>query len=655
MTRLRLLLPALVGCLALGSLAAVPVRADYVEVPALAADVAAGRLPPVDQRLPREPSVVDLAAEGKEPGQYGGTLPMVMGRDKDSRQMVVYGYARLVGYSPKGFELVPDLAARVEVTDDRVFTFTLRDGHRWSDGHPFTSEDFRYFWEDVANNPALSPTGPPSELMVDGEAPKVEILSPTVIRYAWSKPNPEFLPALAGARPLYLYRPAHYLKTVHAGYADPAELERLVKKHHQRNWASLHNKLDNMYNFDNPALPTLQPWTVVTEPPSDRFVYRRNPYYHRVDQEGRQLPYIDEVVFQVAAPGLIPAKTGAGESALQARYLSFDDYTFLRQSETRSGYETYLWRTAYGAHLSLYPNLNAEDPVWRALMRDVRFRHALSLAINRHEINEVNYFGLAIDGNDTVLPGSPLYRKRLRELWATYDPRVANALLDGIGLTRRDSRGIRLLPDGRPAEIVVETAGESSEQTDVLELIHDSWMAVGIKLYSRPIQRTVFRNRVFAGKTLMSIAKGLENGLITADTSPQAFAPTDQNQYMWPRWGQHYQTGGKAGEPPALPEARRLMELYRAWRVADSRVERTAIWEQILDIWAEQTFSIGLVAGVLQPVVVDLELHNVPVQGVYGWDPGAHFGIYRPDTFFFGPPRPRTPESVLTAAVRSRS
>src|SRR5690606_3819240 len=265
-------------------------------------------------------------------------------------------------YRPDSFELAADLVASVAVQDDRVFTFTLREGHRWSDGHPFTTEDFRYFWEDVANNPALSPTGPPSELMLDGEAPTVEILSPTVLRYSWSKPNPEFLPALAGARPLYLYRPAHYLKAAHEDYADPATLQQLVAKRHQRNWAALHNKLDNMYNFDNPALPTLQPWMVVTEPPADRFVFRRNPYYHRVDSAGRQLPYIDEVVFQVAAPELIPAKVGAGESSLQARYLSFDDYTFLRQSETRSGYETYLWRTAYGSHLALYPNLNAEDP-----------------------------------------------------------------------------------------------------------------------------------------------------------------------------------------------------------------------------------------------------------------------------------------------------
>jgi len=624
------------------------------EVPSLAHAVVDGTLPPLVERLPRPPVVVDLEAEGKRVGRHGGSLTLIMGRDNDTRMMAVYGYARLVGYRPKTFELVPDLLADVEVENDRVFTLTLREGHRWSDGHPFTSEDFRYFWEDVANNPALSPAGPPSELLVEGEAPTVEFPSPTVVRYSWSRPNPEFLPALAGARPLYLYRPAHFLRQFHARYADREALAERVKAGHQREWSALHNRIDSPYRMDNPDLPTLQPWMPVTKPPSDRFVFRRNPYYHRVDPDGRQLPYIDEVVLLIASPGLIPAKTGAGEAGLQARYLSFDDYTFLRQAETRSRYETYLWRTANGSHLALYPNLNAEDPVWRALMRDVRFRRALSLAVDRHEINEVIYYGLALDGADTVLPGSPLHRDGLREAWAAYDTAAANALLDEIGLTRRDSRGVRLLPDGRPAEIVIETAGESTEQTDVLELLHDHWMAIGIKLYSRPTQRTVFRNRIFAGKTQMAIWAGIENGLAGPDTSPQEFAPTAQTQYMWPKWGQYHQTGGMAGEPPDLPEAARLMALYRAWRDAGSRAARSRIWDEMLTIWADQVYTIGLVSGVLQPVVASLHLYNVPVQGVFAWEPGAHFGVYRPDTFFMGPARARTPESALTAAVGER-
>lgn len=628
---------------------AVPAR--YIEVPSLKERVDTGALPPIEARLPSRPSVVDLTVEGKEIGRYGGTLNTVMGATKDSRQMVVYGYARLVAYEPKNFDLVPDILERVDNIGDRVFTLTLREGHKWSDGHPFTSEDFRYWWEDVANHHELSPTGPNSELIVDGEAPHFEVLSPTQVRFSWNTPNPNFLPALAGSRPLYIYRPAHYLKQFHADHTDHDHLKHKVEENNQRNWSALHNKEDNLYKFDNPDLPTLQPWTAQTAGPTQRLVFSRNPFFHRVDRRGHQLPYIDEVIFQIADGRLIPAKAGTGETALQARYLSFADYTFLRAGEDQHDYETYLWRTAKGAHMALYPNMNVRDPAWRELFRDVRFRHALSLAVNRHEINQVIYFGLALEGQNTVLPASPLFERGLRKQWATYDPKAANALLDEIGLTGRDDRGVRLLPDGRPMEIIVETAGESSEQTDVLQLVEDQWLKIGVKIYSRPSQREVFRNRIFSGETQMSIWSGVENGLASASFPPAEFAPTAQTQYMWPQWGQYYQTKGKAGEPPSLPAAEKLLELYHVW-VGAPADRRRGIWEQMLKIWSEEVFTIGIVAGVLQPVLVDLHLHNVPVAGIYNWEPGAHFGIYRPDTFFFGEKRARVPDDVIAQAIQ---
>src|SRR5262249_50202224 len=157
---------------------------------------------------------------------------------------------------------------------------------------------------------------------------------------------------------------------------------------------------------------------------------------------GHQLPYLDRVVYSIASSKIIPAKTGAGESDLQARYLSFDDYTFLKAGEATSGYKVLLWRAGPGSQLALYPNLNVDDPVWRGLVRDVRFRRALSLAIDRHEINQVIYFGLALEGQNTVLPESPLYRPEYRAASAGYDIDEANRLLDLVGL-KRGSDGIR--------------------------------------------------------------------------------------------------------------------------------------------------------------------------------------------------------------------
>jgi peptide/nickel transport system substrate-binding protein len=618
--------------LALIAATAVPgkTRAELQETPALRDEVARGQLPKLEERIPSEPAVADLEAIGRP----GGELRMLMAGPKDTRMMVVYGYARLVGYTPS-LALAPDILKSIDVEDGRVFTLHLRKGHKWSDGHPFTSEDFRYWFEDMAQNKHLSPSGMPISMMPQGEGPRFEVLDETTVRYKWERPNPLFLPELAGPSPLFIYRPSHYLKQFHQKYADRAVLDALVQQANQRNWAALHNRLDTMYRDDNPDLPSLEPWILKTKPPSDRFVFERNPYYYRVDKEGKQLPYIDRVILSIADSKIIPAKTGAGESDLQARYLRFDNYTFLKESEQRNNFHVRLWRTGPGSQLALYPNLNVSDEIWHSLVHDLRFRRALSLAVDRREINQVIYFGLAIDGQNTVLPQSPLYEPKYRSAWARFDVQEANRLLDLIGLTRRGSEGIRQLPDGRPMEIIVENSGESTEQSDVLELLRDSWRRIGIKLFAKPSQLTLFRRRVFSGETLMSIDKGIENGLATAAMSPWEFAPTSQQQLQWPKWGQYYETKGTAGDPPSLPSAIRLKELYEDWLAAASHEEHTRIWHEMLQIWADEVFSIGTVAGVLQPVVVNAKLRNVPEQGIYNWDPGAFFGIYKPDGFWF--------------------
>jgi len=616
---------------ALGVSAVVPdvSGAELQETPFFLQDVADGKLSKVDDRIPQEPAVAVLASVGT----HGGSLRMLMAGPKDTRMIVVYGYARLVGYTPS-LDLVPDILRAFEVEDNRVFTLYLRKGHKWSDGHPFTTEDFRYWFEDVAQNPHLSLSGLPISMLPQGEGPRFEVLDETTVRYSWKKPNPLFLPDLAGPSPLYIYRPSHYLRQFHQKFAEKAALDILVKQANQRNWAALHNKMDTMYRDDNPDLPSLEPWILKTRPPSDRFVFEKNPYYYRIDTAGKQLPYIDRVILLIADNKIIPAKTGAGESDLQARYLRFDNYTFLKAGEGRNGYRVRLWRTGPGSQLALYPNLNVSDETWRGLMRDLRFRRALSLAVDRHEINQVIYFGLAIEGQNTLLPQSPLYIQKYRTDWAGFDLREANRLLDLIGLKKGSDR-MRQLPDGRPLEIIVENSGESTEQSDVLELIRDSWRRIGIKLFAKPSQLTLFRRRVFSGETLMSIDKGIENGLATAGMSPWEFAPTTQQQLEWPKWGQYYETKGEAGEAPNLPSAIRLKELYAEWLAATSHDEHAQIWHEMLRIWADEVFSIGTVAGVLQPVVVSARLRNVPEEGIYNWDPGAYFGIYKPDGFWF--------------------
>lgn len=607
--------------------------AGYVGAPVLTPDEAAGRLPPVAARLPDNPRVVNLGAMGRQPGTHGGRLRILIGGQRDIRYMPINSYSRLVGYDAE-LRLQPDILESYEVAEGRIFTFRLRAGHRWSDGSPLTAEDFRYAWQDCALNGEMFPGGAPAEMLVGGTPPDFAMPDPLTLRYEWPTPNPEFLDRLAAPVPVRIVLPSAYLKQFHAAYQTPETLARFIREQRVDDWVSLHMKMSRQNRPENPDLPTLEAWMPRTAPPSEQFVFTRNPYFHRVDENGLQLPYIDRVELNVSSSDIIPAKTGTGDSDLQFTGIDFADYTYLKDAEKRFPIQVELWKQIRGARVAVIPNLNCADPVWRAALRDVRVRRALSLAIDRHEINMAVFFGLAQESNDTVLPESPLWRPEFSTAWAQYDPAAAGSLLDQAGFEREATRGLRRLPDGRSMQVVVETAGESALQTDVLGLIADHWARVGVRLLIRTSQRDIFRSRVLSGDIVMSVWDGLDNGVPIADMSPAALAPTSDDQYQWPLWGRHFLSGGSLGMPPDLPEAAELVALYRDWRRSVTAAERRAIWDRMLAIRADQVFTIGTVNQSLQPVVRARTLRNLPDRGLYGFHPTSYLGAYMMDTFW---------------------
>lgn len=600
------------------------------ETPNLADRVKAGTLPPVDKRIPRQPRVIDHFAGSDGPGKHGGQLNTLVASSRDTRLMTIYSYTRLIVYDEK-FALHPDILESFEAKEGREFTLKLRAGHKWSDGHPFTTADFRFFWEDIANNSELSPSGPSVELMVDGQPPKVDIIDEVTIRYSWDKPNPHFIESQARAAPLFLFRPAHYLKTLHGKYTPE---EQILARYKGSRWANVFKRQDAMYGNSNVDMPTLNPWVLTTVPPAQRYVFARNPYFHRIDSKGQQLPYIDEVVMAVAAANLIPAKAGLGEADLQSRYLSMRDYTFLQKSAKQSGIRVYLWESGSGSQLALYPNLNASDPEWRKLMRDVRFRRALSLAIDRDDLNQSVYLGLAKPSNNTVMERSELFKPEYATKWATYDPKLAATLLDEAGLNKRGPDGIRLLPGGRSATIVVEHSSEETENSDALMLIAECWKKVGIKMLSKPQTLENFRMRAFSGEAIMTAYAGFVTAVPTVDTNPREFAPTMQGGLQWSRWGMYVESKGKQGEACDMPSACKLMDYLREWETSTDATVRRKAWDEILEANADEVFSIGTVNGIRQPVVVGPKVRNVPKKGYHAWDPGGYFGLYQPDTFW---------------------
>jgi len=629
----------LLGGFLLGPLCGSALGADPIgsmrETPMLADRVKAGMLPPAARRIPRQPLVVRTFAGEDGAGRQGGQLTMLVTGNRDTVLMTIYSYARLIVHDA-AFKLRPDILESWQSDDGGLVTFRLRAGHRWSDGHPFTTEDFRFFWEDIANNAELSPFGPQDELLVDGKPPDVEIVDETTVRYRWDRPNPYFIQSQARVWPVFVFAPAHYLKKFHPRYSDAAAIADAAGAGERgRDWVQVfRRRLDAMFVNNSADMPSLNPWVLTTPPPAQRYIFERNPYYHRIDTNGRQLPYADRVVFDVTAANLIPARAGLGEADLQARYLKIRDYAFLQNSARSSGVSVRLWEFGSGSQFALYPNLNANDAEWRKLLRDVRFRRALSLSIDREELNQVVYLGLATPSNNTIMPRSALFKPEYATRWAEYQPQAANRLLDGMGLGRRDAHGLRLLPDGRSAIIVIESQSEATEEADALNLIAEHWRRIGIRML---VKQQTFENfwlRTASGEAMMTAYAGLFTAVPTPDTSPRELAPTTQGGLQWPKWGMYVASKGKQGEPCDMPEARRLLDCVRQWELAADEPGRRRAWDEILQTNVDQVFTIGTVNGLSQPIVVGPKIRNVPKQGFYGWDPGGYFGLYQPDTFW---------------------
>jgi peptide/nickel transport system substrate-binding protein len=228
-----------------------------------------------------------------------------------------------------------------------------------------------------------------------------------------------------------------------------------------------------------------------------------------------------------------------------------------------------------------------------------------------------------------------LFAPDLRTAHAGYDPAQASRLLDEIGLTKRNGAGTRLLPDGRELEIIVETDGEGGLAVDGLTLIAEFWREIGVRLFVKPQDRTVLRNRAYSGLTVMVAAQGLDNAIPIALMPPTELAPISQAFYSWPKWGQYVETKGKNGEPCDIPEAQRLIELSKEWMATGDAATQARVWREMLHNHADNQWSIGTIAGALQPVVVKAGMRNVPTRAIYSWEPTSMLGIYRMDEFYW--------------------
>ncbi len=602
----------------------------YNEAPILTELVKQGKLPPVERRLPQNPIVIEPL---EEIGKYGGVLRSFYRGTADIGAITNHvRYVRLVRYKGDLGSLEPDIAEKWSMTRDcKEFTFYIRKGIKWSDGEPFTADDVIFWYEDVVLNKELTPVFP--EWLTAGERPpKIEKINEYAFKIIFDAPYSLFLLREAGGSGEALINyPKHYLKQFHPKYTDLRKLEELAKKEGLDTWYKLFAKKADW--LQNPDLPVLTAWKVTSfSGATGRVVMERNPYFHKIDSAGNQLPYIDKVIWEMYGNKEVEImKVISGEVDLHIRHFRAPDYPVLSANREKGKYRTVLYYEDRGCDdlVVYWINQTVEDPVLRKIFRDKRFRIAFSLAINRKEINDLVYLGLGKPRQASMPSSSPYYDPEWEKTYTEYDPERANKLLDEMGLLKRDKEGFRLRPDGKTLEITIEFAG-GSMQPDALTLLKKYLENIGIKVNLKFEDWSLYNVRAAANE----IQVGAWIAFLPKIISPAQLLATASNSPWAPLWGKWYLTGGKAGEEPP----KEMKQIYRLWekvKTTPSAKERDRLFREICKIHKENLWIIGAVGETPRIGIIKDNLRNIVEKAPYdGLGPTPACTSYIEQVFF---------------------
>jgi len=588
----------------------------YNEAPLVKALVDSGDLPPVDERLPENPLVVPVT-EGI--GKYGGILRRGFLGPSDYNNYVRVVYDGLVRFAPDGSKVEPRLIESWDFSDDyTTWTIHMREGAKWSDGQPFTADDIMFWYEDVLLNEDLTPSLPKWMQNKDGSAAVVAKVDDYTVTWTYKQSNTTLMMELAnqdgGDKSYAVFLPAHYLKQFHADYANAADLEKMVADAAFQTWGELFATRKNP--AENPDRPVMAAWQPATRVSDDVLVLKRNPYYVGVDPEGNQLPYIDEIQFKffqdVQALNLAAI---AGDLDLQERHMIMGNYPVLKENELAGKYKVITWPTFGGSDAAITFNQTYnKDPIVAELLQTKDFRVALSHAIDREQIKEAVFLGLGEARQPVPAPWHPYYPgDEVAHMYTEFDQDLANELLDGIGLTERDSEGFRLNKDGEQFSIEISVVPNFANWPDVAQMVAANWQEVGVRTIVQIRERAVH----FEMRDANEIVTELWNEDTTGFpfTGAPKFDPRSQPGLgIAPLMRQWLQTNGAEGVEPTA-EFARIVEIIDTGKTVGIE-EQTALAQELFTLWAEQCYEIGtvgltpLVQGV---VVMNNNLKNVPL------------------------------------------
>jgi peptide/nickel transport system substrate-binding protein len=620
----------------------------FNEAPQLAALVKAGKLPPVAERVGQDPLVIRPL---HEIGKYGGAWRRGFTGPADfwNGYRCCSGPDHLLFWDFTGDKVTPNIAKGYEMQDGgRTLVLHMRRGMKWSDGKPFTADDVIFWFEDIYRNKDLVPT-PSAAMAISGKQGAIEKVDAYTVKFKFPEPYfmlPDMLAgstdlggqAWRGALGLGGYAPAHYLKQFHPKYAGQAEVDKKVKDLKFDSWVRMF-LFKNDWSL-NPELPVVSPWKTVTPANTATWTLERNPYSVFVDTAGNQLPYIDRVVLTLAENlEVINLRALAGEYDFQERHLDLAKVPVFLENQQKSGYKLYLDPGDYGGDMIIKFNLSYEaDPEIAKWMNTTDFRRALSLGIDRDQINETFWLGTGTPGSVVPVdsnkynPG-PQYRK----LWATLDVKKANAMLDKIGLEKKDAEGYRLRTDGkgRLRIEIMTLGGQFLQFTQIAEMVREQWKKIGIDLTVQEVERSLALKRTAANEQQLGAWNndGSEH-LFTfpLHVFPFEIAAVASSGPLYAKWFQSAGTQGK--EPPA--RMKELMEKFkRAYGVPEK--ERIELGKEVWKIAADEVYNIGVIGmgpASMGVRVVKTNMGNIPSRQ-YNSPDGKTPSISRPVTFFW--------------------
>jgi peptide/nickel transport system substrate-binding protein len=551
-------------------------------------------------------------------GQYGGELmtTILAGGDHFNLTRTVANET-LVRWTPDWTEVIPSIAREVEVSDDATtFTFHLRPGMRWSDGAPFTADDILFWYEDVFMNPALTPSRNP--IFMHGDLPVVvEKVDADTVVFRFAKPYGLFLQQMAyGQGHAPIIYPKHYLSQFHERY-NAEGLPALIEAHPTaEDWVSLFNsKVSLSFQppfWQNTELPTLNPW-VLTVPylDGDRVEVTRNPYYWKVDPEGNQLPYIDGITWErIDDPQLMALQTANGEFDFVFRHVNNPTFrAVLFDGQEAGNYRFMDLQDLPANDAVLLLNLNVTDPVKREIFQNRDFRVALSHAINRQEIIDLIYVGQGTPAQVAPQPVHELFNEEMATQYTEFDPALANQILDTI-MPEKDAQGFRLGPDGQRFTItfmVADVFGLSFP--DVMQLVQRYARDVGIDIQIRTTDRARLMTMLNANEHEAYIWNCV-GGLSEAYTDVRCYMPFQRADIFFaPLWADWYGDPATGEEPPEKVQA--VMEAYDAVQAAVTHEERLAAMQHMLELSAENFFTIGITRPGPKFAIVSNDLRNV--------------------------------------------